>query len=127
MAKYESLKRKQTAVTDFAAEASAETVDTATGGIIEASKTCSSPSAMGSIKGLPEAITTTWQRTLMQQCVVHPIRSPFRDAGRGHHGGIVKVLTPVHTAPCDRFTEFDAQWSQRYRRSTDCVERGTRQ
>lgn len=26
------------------------------------------------LKGLPEAITTTWERTLVQQCVVHLVR-----------------------------------------------------
>jgi putative transposase len=34
------------------------------------------------LKGLPEAITTTWERTVVQQCIVHLIRNSFRYAGR---------------------------------------------
>jgi len=47
------------------------------------------------LKGLPEAITTTWERTVVQQCVVHLIRNSFRYAGRRHREGIVKALKPV--------------------------------
>jgi transposase-like protein len=36
------------------------------------------------LKGLPEAITTTWERTIVQQCIVHLIRNSFRYAGRRH-------------------------------------------
>ena len=71
------------------------------------------------LKGLPEAITTTWQRTVVQQCVVHLIRNSFRYAGRQHRDGIVRALKPVYTAPSeaaakDRFQEFTAEWGQRY-------------
>jgi transposase-like protein len=30
------------------------------------------------LKGLPEAITTTWERTVVQQCIVRLIRNSFR-------------------------------------------------
>lgn len=68
------------------------------------------------LKGLPEAITTTWDRTVVQQCVVHLIRNSFRYAGRQHRDGIVKALKPVYTAPSekaakDRFAEFAAEWA----------------
>ncbi len=71
------------------------------------------------LKGLPEAITTTWERTVVQQCVVHLIRNSFRYAGRQHRDGIVKALKPVYTAPSeqaakDRFAEFKTEWGQRY-------------
>ncbi|QQQ64278.1 IS256 family transposase [Paenarthrobacter ureafaciens] len=71
------------------------------------------------LKGLPEAITTTWERTIVQQCIVHLIRNSFRYAGRQHRDGIVKALKPVYTAPSeqaakDRFAEFTAEWGQRY-------------
>jgi transposase-like protein len=67
------------------------------------------------LKGLPEAITTTWERTVVQQCIVHLIRNSFRYAGRQHRDGIVKALKPVYTAPSeqaakDRFAEFMAEW-----------------
>ncbi len=68
------------------------------------------------LKGLLEAITTTWERTVVQQCIVHLIRNSFRYAGRQHRDGIVK---PVYTAPSeqaakDRFAGFTAEWGQRY-------------
>jgi transposase-like protein len=71
------------------------------------------------LKGLPEAITTTWERTVVQQCIVHLIRNSFRYAGRQHRDGIVKALKPVYTAPSetaakDRFEEFAAEWGERY-------------
>lgn len=34
------------------------------------------------LKGLPEAINTTWEQTVVQQCIVHLIRNSFRYAGR---------------------------------------------
>lgn len=71
------------------------------------------------LKGLPEAITTTWERTVVQQCIVHLIRNSFRYAGRQHRDQIVKALKPVHTAPSeaaarDRFAEFAQAWGGRY-------------
>ncbi|KHL00235.1 IS256 family transposase, partial [Sinomonas humi] len=68
---------------------------------------------------LPEAITTTWERTVVQQCVVHLIRNSFRYAGRQHRDAIAKALRPIYTAPSeaaakDRFAEFAAEWGQRY-------------
>ncbi|BCW70936.1 hypothetical protein NicSoilB8_19800 [Arthrobacter sp. NicSoilB8] len=71
------------------------------------------------LKGLPEAITTTWERKVVQQCIVHLIGNSFRHTGRQHRDGIVKALKPAYTAPSeqaakDRFAEFTAEWGQRY-------------
>jgi putative transposase len=71
------------------------------------------------LKGLPEAITTTWERTVVQQCVVHLIRNSFRYAGRQHRDAIAKALKPVYTAPSEaaakeRFNDFTDQWGARY-------------
>src|SRR5690606_13266376 len=71
------------------------------------------------LKGLPEAINTTWEQTVVQQCIVHLIRNSFRYAGRQHRDAIVKSLRPVYTAPSeaaakDRFVEFAAEWGGRY-------------
>ncbi|WP_130416687.1 IS256 family transposase [Xylanimonas ulmi] len=71
------------------------------------------------LKGLPDAITTVWERTIVQQCVVHLIRNSFRYAGRQHRDGIVKALKPVYTAPTEaaareRFAEFTQEWGGRY-------------
>ena len=71
------------------------------------------------LKGLPEAINTTWEQTVVQQCIVHLIRNSFRYAGRQHRDAIVRSLKPVYTAPSeqaakDRFEEFAAEWGGRY-------------
>ncbi|GAA2244755.1 hypothetical protein GCM10010401_17540 [Rarobacter faecitabidus] len=71
------------------------------------------------LKGLPEAINTTWEQTVVQQCIVHLIRNSFRYAGRQHRDAIVKSLKPVYIAPSesaakDRFEEFAAEWGGRY-------------
>jgi transposase-like protein len=34
------------------------------------------------LKGLPEAITTTWELATVQACVIHLIRNTFRFASR---------------------------------------------
>lgn len=54
------------------------------------------------LKGLPEAINTTWEHTVVQQCIVHLIRNSFRYVGRQHRDGIVKALKPVYTAPSEQ-------------------------
>jgi putative transposase len=71
------------------------------------------------LKGLPEAITATWEHTIVQQCILHLIRASFRYAGRQRRDAIVKSLKPVYTAPSeaaaqDRFAEFAAEWGQRH-------------
>jgi putative transposase len=71
------------------------------------------------LKGLPDAITTTWSRTVVQTCVVHLLRNSFSYAGRQHRDQIAKALKPVYTAPSesaamDRFIEFTETWGQRY-------------
>lgn len=53
------------------------------------------------LKGLPEAINTTWEHTVVQQCIVHLIRNSFRYAGRQHRDAIVRSLKPVYTAPSE--------------------------
>lgn len=36
------------------------------------------------LKGLPEATTITWERTVVQQCIEHLIGNSFHYAGRHH-------------------------------------------
>lgn len=72
-------------------------------------------------KGLPEAINTTWEQTVVQQCIVYLIRNSFRYAGRQHCDAIVRSLKAVDTAPSeaaarDRFEDFAAQWVNATRR-----------
>lgn len=71
------------------------------------------------LKGLPEAITTTCERTVLQQYIVLRIRNSFRYAGRQHRDGVINALKPFTRPPPeqgakDRCAEFTAQWGQRY-------------
>jgi putative transposase len=71
------------------------------------------------LKGLAEAITTTWERTVVQTCVVHLLRNSFSYAGRQHRDQVAKALRPVYTAPSEaaakqRFGEFAEAWGARY-------------
>src|ERR687897_32318 len=71
------------------------------------------------LKGLPEAITTTWQYTQVQACILHLIRNTFRYASRRDWDALAKDLRPVYTAPnaemaAVRFDEFADTWGDRY-------------
>ncbi len=69
------------------------------------------------LKGLPEAITTTWELATVQACVIHLIRNTFRFASRKYWDEMSRDLRPVYTAPSEaaameRFAEFDSQVGQ---------------
>ncbi len=71
------------------------------------------------LKGLPEAITTTWELATVQACVIHLIRNTFRFASRKYWDEMSRELRPVYTAPSEaaareRFSEFDAKWGKQY-------------
>lgn len=71
------------------------------------------------LKGLPEAITTTWELATVQACVIHLIRNTFRFASRKYWDEMSRDLRPVYTAPSEavareRFMEFDAKWGKQY-------------
>lgn len=71
------------------------------------------------LKGLPEAITTTWDLAIVQTCVIHLIRNTFRYASRKYWDQMSKDLRPVYTAPSEaaakeRWGEFAAKWGQQY-------------
>jgi transposase-like protein len=71
------------------------------------------------LKGLPEAITTTWELATVQACIIHLIRNTFRFASRKYWDEMSRDLRPVYTAPSEgvareRFTEFDAKWGKQY-------------
>ena len=51
------------------------------------------------LKGLPEAINTTWTQTVVQTCIVHLIRGTFRYASKRYWEAIAKDLRPIYTAP----------------------------
>ena len=71
------------------------------------------------LKGLPEAITTVWDRAIVQTCVIHLLRNTFRYASRKYWDQIAKDIRPVYTAPTEaaakeRFVEFTAKWGAQY-------------
>jgi putative transposase len=49
------------------------------------------------IKGLPQAVEAVWPRTVVQTCVVHLLRNPFRYAARQDWDKVAK-------RPCGRST-----------------------
>src|SRR6266540_2747837 len=71
------------------------------------------------LKGLPDAVTTVWDHTIVQTCIVHLLRNSFRYASQRDWPTLAKDLKPVYTAPTeqaalDRFAEFSEKWESRY-------------
>jgi putative transposase len=71
------------------------------------------------LKGLPDAINTTWPAAIVQTCVLHLIRNTFRLASRQHWEKMAKDLRPVYTAvneadAKERFGEFAEAWCGRF-------------
>lgn len=71
------------------------------------------------LKGLPDAIETTWPLAVVQTCVLHLIRNTFRLASRKYWDAIARDLRPVYTAPTEqaakeRLGEFHATWGEKY-------------
>ncbi|SDP63336.1 Transposase, Mutator family [Arthrobacter sp. ok909] len=67
------------------------------------------------LEGLPEAITTVWEQSTVQTCVIHLIRY----APRQHWDELSRDLKPVYTAPTEaaareQFGEFEAKWATKY-------------
>jgi len=71
------------------------------------------------LKGLPDAIATTWPLAVVQTCVLHLIRNTFRLASRADWDKMAKDLRPVYTAVNEddarrRLGEFHDTWGERY-------------
>jgi transposase-like protein len=71
------------------------------------------------LKGLPDAVTTVWDRAVVQACIIHLVRNTFRYASRKDWDQLAKDLRPVYTAPTEpaaaaRFAEFTETWGARY-------------
>ena len=47
------------------------------------------------LDGLPETITTVWDRAIVQTCVIHLLRNTFRYASRKYWDQIAKDIRPV--------------------------------
>jgi putative transposase len=71
------------------------------------------------LKGLPDAIRTTWPEATVQTCVVHLVRNSLRYASKKYWGQITRELREIYTAPTVeaaevRFGEFAAHWREMY-------------
>jgi transposase-like protein len=71
------------------------------------------------LKGLPDAVTSVWDQTVVQTCIVHLLRGSFKYASKKYWPQIAKSLKPVYTAPSeaaalDAFADFSGTWEKRY-------------
>ena len=71
------------------------------------------------LKGLPEAVNTVWDKTVVQTCVIHLLRNTFKYAARQNWDAIARDIKPVYTAPTAaaaeaRFAEFADTWGSKY-------------
>ncbi|MGL5857282.1 MAG: IS256 family transposase [Angustibacter sp.] len=71
------------------------------------------------LKGLPEAITTTWEYAQVQTCIIHLIRNTFRYTARQDWDQMAKDLRPIYTAinvdqAAARLEDFAERWSGKY-------------
>jgi transposase-like protein len=71
------------------------------------------------LKGLPDAVNTVWDKTIVQTCVVHLLRNSFKYASKRDWPELARDLKPIYTAPSDkaaldRFAEFSEKWERRY-------------
>jgi len=71
------------------------------------------------LKGLPDAITTVWEFTQVQTCVIHLIRNTFRYAARQDWDAVARDLKPIYTAVNAeqaevRMDEFAEKWAGKY-------------
>jgi transposase-like protein len=75
--------------------------------------------ACDGLKGLTEAIETTWPQAMVQTCVVHLVRQSLRYASRQDWQKITADLKPIYTAAtvdaaAGRFEEFATKWEPKY-------------
>jgi putative transposase len=71
------------------------------------------------LKGLPDAIRTTWPDATVQTCVVHLVRNSLRYASRKYWQQITKQLRRIYEAPTVAaaevaFGEFAQEWRPMY-------------
>lgn len=71
------------------------------------------------LKGLPEAVNTVWEKTIVQTCIVHLMRNSFKYSARQDWDQISRALKPVYQAATvqeaeDRFLDFQEAWGAKY-------------
>jgi putative transposase len=71
------------------------------------------------LKGLPDAIESTWPQALVQTCVIHLIRASIRYCSWKDRKAITGALRPIYTAvtveaAADAMDTFELEWGDRY-------------
>jgi transposase-like protein len=71
------------------------------------------------LKGLPDAVNSVWEKTIVQTCIVHLLRNSFKYASKRDWAEVAKDIKPVYTAASeaaalDAFAEFSGKWEKRY-------------
>lgn len=71
------------------------------------------------LKGLPDAIEATWERAIVQTCVIHLLRGSFRYSSWKDRKHIAKALRPIYTAvsvdaASAAMDDFELTWGERY-------------
>jgi transposase-like protein len=71
------------------------------------------------LTGLPDAVTATWPKAIVQTCVVHLLRNSFRYASKRDWPAIARDLKPIYTAPTEaaaleRLADFSELWEKKY-------------
>jgi transposase-like protein len=71
------------------------------------------------LKGLPDAVSAVWEKTIVQTCIVHLLRNSFKYASKKDWGQVAKDLKPIYNAASeaealDRFADFSGTWEKRY-------------
>jgi transposase-like protein len=71
------------------------------------------------LKGLPDAVNSVWEKTIVQTCIVHLLRNSFKYASKRDWAEVAKDIKPVYTAvseaaALDAFAEFSGKWEKRY-------------
>ena len=71
------------------------------------------------LKGLPDAVNSVWEKTVVQTCIVHLLRNTFKYASKRDWAEVARDIKPVYTAvseaaALDAFAEFSGKWEKRY-------------
>lgn len=71
------------------------------------------------LTGLPEAVNTVFERTIVQNCVIHMIRNSMHYAPRQHWEAVARDLKPVYMAVTAQAAQaaleaFAARWDEKY-------------
>jgi putative transposase len=71
------------------------------------------------LKGLPDAIHTTWPQATVQTCVVHMVRNSLRFASKKDWPALTRSMREIYTADTVKaaevlFAEFTKTWRDKY-------------